>query len=106
MDKLVEDLLSIERTAKDSMEELEEERTALAQRIADEISRGLLETRNRTDLAIQAFKQEAEISVQTELAKIESQFQQKATQLNELFDKNAAVWRNEWVSRVLKRGRL
>ena len=106
MDKLIEELLNIENAAKENMNELDEERATLAQRIADEIARRSLEIRHKTDQAIQALKQEAEVNIQARLAEIESQCKQKAAQLSELFDTNATAWRKEWTNYVLQRGRL
>ena len=104
MDKLVEDLLNIESTAKESLKELEEERAVLPQRIADEITRQALEIGRKADQTIQALKYEAETLVTARLAEIESQHKQQAAHLNELFDTNASSWRKEWTNRVLQRG--
>jgi len=106
MDKLVEDLLGIEQAAKDSLEDLEEERAALPRRISEEIARRLVEIGRKADLAIQTLKQESEASTQAALSKIESQYQKKAAQLNALFDANREAWRKEWADHVLQRGRL
>jgi len=101
MDKLLEDLLGIEHTAKESLAEIEDERTTQAQRIANEVARRLLEIKRKTEQAVQTLKQDADISTQTELREIESKHRQKAAELQELFDDNAKAWREEWANRIL-----
>ena len=102
VDKLVEELLGIESSAKDSLKDLEHERAALPQMISEEIARRTLEIKRKEDQSVQALKQEAEEAAQAQLDEIESKYQQKAAQLKELFEANSAAWRKEWVSRVLQ----
>ena len=100
----MDDLLNIEQTAKESLSELDDEREALARRIAEETARRISDINLKAEQAIQALKQEVEANVQSELAEIESRYQQKAAQLIELFNANKAKWREEWTNRILQRG--
>ena len=101
MDKLVEDLLAIEQNAKLSLEELNDKRAALSQKIADEITRRTLEIKRSADKEVQAIKLDEENYTQSRLAEIENQHKRKAAYLKELFDTNMDIWRKEWFDRVL-----
>jgi len=101
MDKLIGDLLSIEAAAKDSLTDLEDERKALAQRIADEVSRHTLDIKRERDKQIQTLKQDAKIATEDKLMEIESKYKQSAAGLKELFDENLNKWRDKWAAYVL-----
>ena len=101
MDKLIEDLLLIEATAKDDLANFEDERSAFSQSISAEISRHTLDVKRECDKKIQTLKQEAEDAVLARLAEIENEYQQNVAQLKELFDTNREKWRKEWAARVL-----
>ena len=101
MDKLIEDLLAIEHNAKLSLGEINDERAALSQKIADEITRLTLEIKRKADKEIQAIKQEEEDYTKAMLAEIESGYQKKASYLKQLFDTNMDSWRKDWFDQVL-----
>ena len=102
MDKLIDDLLAIEATATQGLTSLDDEQTAMAQHIVDEISRRNLEIQRKADKAIQAQKQEAEDNTQATLEEIETQFQQNVASLKQHFDDNINTWRKYWATRVLE----
>ena len=101
MNKLIEDLLNIERAANESLVGLEEERIVQARLTEAEITRYLQEIKYKTIRAVEALKRAAEVSLVTELAEIESEYTQKAAQLQALFDTNTAIWREKWAAHVL-----
>ena len=101
MDKLVAELLVIERAGNESLAELDSEIAANSRQIETEIARQLQEIKHKTGLAVEAFKQDAEAALIADIANIETERRQKAAQLQELFAKNAAQWRKELVDRVL-----
>ena len=102
LDKLVEDLLNIEKAGNDSLAQLEEECAAHAKQAEAEIARVQLEIRLKTERAIDGMRRDAEDSCKAELAMIESEYSQKVAELRELYDSNAAAWREELVGRVLR----
>ena len=101
MDKLVEELLSIERAGKDSLAGLEKEQAVNAKQTEAEIARILQEIKQKTDMAVEALKRDADAALKAELVDIESEYMQKAAQLQELFDANGAKWREELAAHVL-----
>ena len=103
MNKLIEDLLSIEQAATQSLAALEEERTTQAKLTEAEIARHLQEIKHKTAQAIEAIKQSAKAALATELAELDTQYNQKTAQLKQLFEQNAATWRKEWAGYVLFR---
>jgi len=102
LDKLVADLLDIERTAMESMRDFEDERATQAQHVSNEIARRNLEIKRKADKDLQILKQEIEKDTQTQLDEIETQYQQKITQLKSLFEEKGEMWRAEWVKRILQ----
>ena len=102
MDKLIEDLLTIERSANDSMSELEDEQSAQALLISKEIARRNLDIKRKADQAIQALKQEAEAETQARLEEIENDYNEKTQQIKSYFEENTPKWREEWVRRILE----
>jgi len=100
MDKLVADLLDIERGAIESMKDLDKERAAQAQHTSNEIARRNLEIKRKADKDLQVLKQEIEKDTQAQLDEIETQYQQKITQLKDLFAEKGDMWRAEWVMRI------
>ena len=103
MDKLVEDLLHIERTAQESLEELHAERVALSQRIAEEISHRISELECNAGKTVKTIRQDADATVKAHLFEIESQHHEKSAQLTEIFAANFVKWREEWSNYVLQR---
>ena len=101
MDKLIEDLLSIERAAKESLAGLEKERAAQALLTEEEIIRRKQEIKRKAAAQVEALKHDAKTTGQAKLAEIESEYRHEAEQLQALFDSNAATWRKEWGSRIL-----
>ncbi|MCL2528031.1 MAG: hypothetical protein FWE42_06365 [Defluviitaleaceae bacterium] len=101
MDKLIADLLNIEQAASQSMDALEEERTAQIARTADEITRRNMEIKRKADKELQALKQEAEETTQAKLAEIECKYKEKTLKIRQLFDGNGSTWRKEWANRIL-----
>lgn len=101
MDKLVADLLEIERAALESMKDLEEEQAAQAQHISNEISRRNLEIKRSADRELKKLKQDAEADTQAQLDEIERQYQTKAAELKNLFESKGEIWRKEWVAKIL-----
>jgi len=102
MDKLVADLLDIERDAAESMKCLGEERAAQALHISNEIARRNLEIKRKADKDLQIRKQEIEKDTQAQLDEIEVQHQEKIGQLKKLFEEKNVTWREEWVKRILQ----
>ena len=101
MDKLVESLLSIERSGHESLAELEKEHAAHARLTEAEIARCLQDIQQKTNQVVEALKRESEAVLKDELAMIEGEFLQKTVSLRELFDTNAEAWRKELFDRVL-----
>ncbi|MCL2378935.1 MAG: hypothetical protein FWC77_07400 [Defluviitaleaceae bacterium] len=101
MDKLIEDLLSIEQAANESLAELDEERTAQARLTDAEIARRIQEIKQKASRTIDALKQDAEATVTAELTATEIDYRKKAEGLKELFESNGAIWRKEWAGRIL-----
>jgi len=101
MNKLVESLLNIEHSANKTLAELEEERADKSRQVKAEIARSVQEIRNKTNYTIDALKQNAKLSLATNLAEVEHKHKQETAQLQELFHKNAATWRKEWAARIL-----
>jgi len=106
MDKLIEELLNIESTANQHLDDLETERASQAKQISEAIARRNLEIKRRADKALQAIKQEAEASTEARLAEIEENHHKDATKLRSLFDTNQARWRETWVSRIMQVGQV
>ncbi|MCL2404291.1 MAG: hypothetical protein FWC92_01960 [Defluviitaleaceae bacterium] len=101
MDKLIEGLLNIEQNAIASLAELDEERVIQTRLTQAEIARLMQQITHTTNLAIEDIKNEAKASLAVELAALESEYQQKAAHLQELFTTNAEPWQMQWVSHVL-----
>jgi len=104
MDKLVADLIKIEESATESMEELKAEHSAAATRTAEKKTRRTMELRRKSDRAIQAFKLEAEERTQARLEEIEQAHQFEMTRLTQTFSQNTEAWRKTWARKVLGLG--
>jgi len=102
VDKLVADLLEIERTALESMKDIEGEKAAHTLHTQEEISRRILEVKRHADKELQAQKQKAEAETQAQLDDIERQSQEKSTELKNLFEANTDIWRKQWVAHILQ----
>ena len=101
MDKLISNLLRIEQTGRENLQELEQERAHYAKQTADEIKRGLMELQLEVMQAIEAMKLESEVAIEQELDAVEVEFSQKAASLQELYNANEYIWREELVNHVL-----
>ena len=102
MDKLISDLLEIEQSATNSMNELKLEHASGVKRTAEEINRRTMEVIRLSGKSLQAYKQESEESTQAQLDTIEQEYQEEAARLTRLFDENSADWKKTWVSHILQ----
>ena len=101
MDKLIQDLLSIEQSAKESLAQLDEERAALAKLIHAETAACVQEIILMLSHEAESQKRSYDAATTAEISKIENEYREKSSKLQELFDKNSAAWRSEWTNRVL-----
>ena len=95
MNKLVEELLSIEQAANADLAELEGERAVQARQTETEIARRLQEVEASTALTLEAIKREAEVSLTAELTAIDVEYRAKTAELKQLFEENTPMWRQE-----------
>jgi len=101
MDKLIAELLDIERTANESLAEFKEECADHSGQIEAEVNRCVQGIKRKADQEVEVLKYENEAVTQVKLAEIENEYQQKALQLKKLFADNIDIWRKGWTSRVL-----
>jgi len=102
MDKLIADLLEIERAALEDMGEADTLKTAHTVHAQDEINKRVFEVKRMADKELQAGKQKVEADTQAQLDAIEAEHSIQTAQLKSLFETNAEDWRSRWVARILQ----
>jgi len=102
LDKLITDILELERAAIESMASMTTNKATHTSETQEEISRRVLEVKRHADKELQNHKKKAEADTQFKLKEIESECQNKAAELKSIFTKNADKWRCKWVAHILE----